>query len=38
MRLLRTPGERFRGRPGFGHIPQHAEVPEGAGGSALRMA
>jgi len=38
MRLRRAPGERFRGLPGSGDVPQYAGVPDGTGGSALRMA
>lgn len=37
MDVLRTPDERFRDLPGFGHPPSYAEVPDADGGS-LRMA
>jgi haloalkane dehalogenase len=37
MDVLRTPDERFRDLPGFGHPPSYADLPDGDGGT-LRMA
>jgi haloalkane dehalogenase len=33
MKVLRTPGDRFRDLPGYSFAPNYLRVPDGEGGS-----